>query len=101
MTEIIVQVVIGLFIIAIGVLNTRGHISMLHSYHRKRVKEEDALPFGKKVGTGTIIIGATIIIAAISDLFFSDITTIILFVGLVPGISIIIYGMFKYNKGIF
>ena len=30
MTEFIVQVVIGFFIIVVGVLNTKGHISLLH-----------------------------------------------------------------------
>ena len=101
MTEFILQVVIGLFIIVVGVLNTKGHISLLHSYHRKRVKEEDVLPFGKKIGLGTIIVGCTVIIAGISELFFSGITNIILVVGFVPGFSVMVYALLKYNKGIF
>ena len=101
MTEFIVQVVIGFFIIVVGALNTKGHISLLHSYHRKRVKEEDVLPFGKKIGLGTIIVGCTVIVAGISELFFSDITNIILVVGFVPGFSVMVYALLKYNKGIF
>ena len=31
------------------------------SHHRHRVSEEDKIPFGKKVGLGTIICGAAII----------------------------------------
>lgn len=101
MTEAIVQVAIGVFLIVIGVLNTKGHISMLHSYHRKRVKEEDILPFGKMVGAGSIIMGLTIILAGITDLLSLNIANIILIVGFVPGIILIVYAMMKYNKGIF
>ena len=61
MEELIIQIIIGLVLIVIGIFNTKGNISLLHSYHRKRIKEEDIKPFGKKVGIGTIIIGITII----------------------------------------
>ena len=101
MTEAIVQIAIGVFLIVVGILNTKGHISMLHSYHRKRVKEDDVLPFGKKIGSGSIIIGLTIIAAGISDLLSLNIANIILIVGFTPGIILIVYAMMKYNKGIF
>ena len=101
MTDLIMQVAIGLVIIVVGVLNAKGHISLLHSYHRKRVKEEDVLPFGKTIGFGTIIVGFTVIVAGISELFFSGITNIILVVGFVPGFIVIVYALLKYNKGIF
>lgn len=48
MGEFIIQIIIGLIIIIIGILNMKGNISLLHSYHRKRVKKEDIIPFGKK-----------------------------------------------------
>ena len=101
MTDLIMQVAIGLVIIVVGVLNAKGHISLLHSYHRKRVKEEDVLPFGKTIGFGTIIVGCTVIVAGISELFFSGITNIILVFGFVPGFIVIVYALLKYNKGIF
>ena len=41
MGEFIIQIIIGLIIIIIGTLNMKGNISLLHSYHRKRVKKED------------------------------------------------------------
>ena len=44
MTEFIVQAVVGVVIIVIGILNIKGNITMLHSYHRKKVKEEDIIP---------------------------------------------------------
>ena len=48
MGEFIIQIIIGLIIIIIGILNMKGNISLLHSYHRKRVKKEDIIPFEKK-----------------------------------------------------
>ena len=65
MEEFIIQIIIGLVLIIIGIFNMQGNISLLHSYHRKRVKKEDIIPFGKKVGIGNIVIGITIIIAGV------------------------------------
>ena len=56
MGEFIIQIVIGLALIVVGIFNMKGNISLLHSYHRKRVKEEDVLPFGKRIGIGSVII---------------------------------------------
>ena len=107
--ENIAPAIIGLICIVIGIFNRKGNISMLHSYHRKRVSEENRLPFGKMVGTGTIIIGASVIAMSIFSFVakasqqnvYSVIGTVILIAGLVIGIGITFYAMFKYNKGIF
>ena len=101
MTEFIVQAVVGVVIIVIGILNIKGNITMLHSYHRKRVKDEDVIPFGRTIGLGSIIVGCTIVVAGISALFFNNITNIILIVGFIPGLIIMFYALLKYNKGIF
>ena len=55
MEEFMIQIIIGLVLIIIGILNMKGKISLLHSYHRKRVKKEYIIPFGKNVGIGSII----------------------------------------------
>ena len=101
MTEFIVQAILGLVIVVIGILNITGNITMLHSYHRKRVKEEDIIPFGRTIGLGSIIVGCTIVAAGISELFFNDLTNAILIVGFISGFIIIFYALLKYNKGIF
>lgn len=101
MTEFIVQAVVGVVIIVIGILNIKGNITMLHSYHRKKVKEEDIIPFGKTIGLGTIIVGCTILAAGISELFLNNITNAILIVGFIQGFIIMFYALLKYNKGIF
>ena len=102
MRELIIQIIIGLVFIVIGIFNTKGNISLLHSYHRKRIKEEDIKPFGKKVGIGTIIIGITIILAGLfAFLSYANISKVVLIIGLITGCIIIFYALFKYNKGIF
>ena len=105
MTGHITPILIGIMIIIIGISNMKGNISLLHSYHHKRVKKEDEKAFGKMVGRGTIIIGCTTIIAGVVDFLLSQtfqyITNIILLVGFISGFIIIFYALFKYNKGIF
>ena len=49
--------ILGLFISALGIINIMGNISTIHSYNRRKVKEEDVPKYGKVVGTGTLIIG--------------------------------------------
>ena len=109
MKEIIVVGVIGSLLILIGIANTKGNISLLHSYHRKRVSEENRLPFGKLVGIGNIIIGAGLIVSGVLyavELYakikgFQLASFIVLIAGLVLGLGISFYAMIKYNKGIF
>ena len=109
MPEFIITTLLGVVCIVLGVLNMKGNISTVHWYHRKRVSEENRIPFGKLVGLGTIIIGVALIIFAVftliatltSNSLFTTIGGIELIVGIVVGIVISFYAMFKYNKGIF
>lgn len=108
METIIVPGILGLMITVIGIVNMTGNISTLHWYHRSHVKEEDRLPFGRMIGKGTIIIGLTLIInacfeyaAARSGNSLGTIGGIILTAGLALGSVLIIWALFKYNKGIF
>ena len=109
MLEYVVSLMVGILCIFLGSLNMKGNISLLHSYHRKRVLEKDRIPFGRKVGIGTIIIGISIILFSILSFiaYFIDIGIFMMIgnicfcFGFVVGISISFYAMFKYNKGIF
>ena len=102
MGEFIIQIIIGLVLIVIGIFNIKGNISSLHYYHRKRVKKEDVIPFGKRVGIGSVIIGITIILAGCLTLLnYTYISNVILMLGLVIGCILIFYAMIKYNKGLF
>ena len=101
--------IIGILCIILGCSHRKGNLSLLHSYHRHRVSEEDRIPFGKLVGLGVIIVGATMIAVggfyAASDVLANRlwfvVGNIVMIAGLVVGIGITFYAMFKYNKGIF
>lgn len=63
----IALLILGIFISVIGIVNMTGNISTIHSYNRRKVKEEDVPKYGRAVGTGTLIIGVSLI-AAFSQL---------------------------------
>ena len=107
--ENIITAIIGVVCIVIGIINRKGNISTLHSYHRNRVSEKDRLPFGKMVGLGMIIIGVSMIIMGalsfmatiLKNNVYMTLGSAALIVGLVIGLGITFYAMIKYNKGIF
>ena len=39
--ENIVLLILGVFISVMGIVNIKGNISTIHSYNRRKVKEED------------------------------------------------------------
>ena len=99
--EHITLLVVGLLICFIGITNMRGNIKTIHSYNRRKVREEDIPKYGKAVGMGTLIIGLFMIAAFIVSLFTdSDVTGYVMIPGFVIGLGIILYGQFRYNKGI-
>lgn len=109
MSAVIVPVVLGIFISILGFSNMKGNISSVHWYHRTRVTEENRLPFGRMIGLGTIIIGASIVIFACLTFaaqqtqieLFTIIGSVIVIIGIVIGLALSLYAMLKYNKGIF
>ena len=58
--ENIMLLILGVFISVMGIVNIKGNISTIHSYNRRKVKEEDIPKYGKAVGTGTLIIGISL-----------------------------------------
>lgn len=109
MESSIVTLLVGIVCIVLGISNMRGNISSLHSYHRHRVSEEDRIPFGKKVGFGTIIIGIGIsVFSGLSAVTFYTENNVFILVGsaimiisIAVGLAISFRAMIKYNKGIF
>ena len=109
MKEFLGTGILGLVCIFLGLQNRKGNLSTLHSYHRKRVKEEDVLPYGKQVGLGTILCGAGLIVyGALSALWQSlqlqwlfTLRSVALIGSIVIGMAINVRAMIKYNKGIF
>ena len=109
MISFITTAALGLLVCVFGIINMTGNISSLHSYHRKRVTEEDRKPFGKLVGLGTLLIGIAMIVFGVLFLMFEKtqldfyiiIGTVLLIAGIIAGMVISFYAMVKYNKGIF
>ena len=93
--------ILGLVISVIGIMNISGNISTIHSYNRKKVKEEDIPKYGKTVGTGTLIIGVSLVIAFITTFWSEVIKDYIFIPAIIIGMAFILYGQIKYNKGLF
>ena len=95
-------IILGFFIIILGLINISGNISTIHWYNRSKITEENRKEYGKAVGIGTIIIGISIILSfGLSIVFENEFFKIIIIPGCIIGLIFILYGQFKYNKGIF
>ena len=102
-------ILLGIFLCVLGRFNMKGDISSVHRYHRARLTVEDKAPFGRLVGSGTLIIGlSTIALGCLSFLaeitqieIFTVIGSVIVVIGILIGLAMCLYAMFKYNKGIF
>ena len=97
----IALLILGIFISVIGIVNMTGNISTIHSYNRRKVKEEDVPKYGRAVGRGTLIIGVSLIAAFVTTFWSETAMSFIVIPALVIGLGFILYAQFKYNKGIF
>ena len=97
----IVLLILGVFISLLGIVNIMGNISTIHSYNRRNVKEEDVPKYGRAIGTGTLIIGVSLIAAFVTTFWSEEAMSFIVIPALVIGLGFILYAQFKYNKGIF
>ena len=96
----IALLILGVFISFLGIVNIMGNISTIHSFNRRRVKE-DVPKYGRAVGTGTLIIGVSLIAAFVTTFWSEKAMSFIVIPALVIGLGFILYAQFKYNKGIF
>lgn len=109
MFDIILPMILGVFMIVIGILNMNGDVRSLHKYHRHRVAPEDIKAYGKLVGIGTLTCGGGLVAFGIFELiaellsaaFLTLVGSALLIVSVVIGLIIMFFAMFKYNKGIF
>ena len=97
----IAMLILGLFVSALGIVNIMGNISTIHSYNRRKVREEDVPKYGKAVGTGTLIIGTSFVVGFAVSFISELLMAIIILPAVIVGLGFILYGQFKYNHGIF
>ena len=97
----ILLLVFGICLSVLGIINIKGNISTIHSYNRRNVKEEDIPKYGKAVGTGTLVIGASLILSYLVTFWNQAAIDYIVLPAMVVGLAFILYGQFKYNHGIF
>ena len=109
MSDVIVPALVGFVLVLIGISNMKGNISTLHWYHRRRVSEEERLPFGRMTGLGSIIVGIGVMLGSglnfaalqTGNGVFETLASVVVGVALVIGLGLSFYAMIKYNKGIF
>ena len=99
--DYIAMLILGVFISALGIVNIMGNISTIHAYNRRKVREEDVPKYGKVVGTGTLIIGTSIVVGFAVSFISELLMAIIILPAVIVGLGFILYGQFKYNHGIF
>ncbi|MEI3266864.1 hypothetical protein [Frisingicoccus sp.] len=97
----IMMLILGLCISVIGIVNIKGNISTIHSYNRRRIKEEDIPKYGKVVGAGTLIMGLSLVLGFIVSFWNEEIKGFIIAPAIIVGLGLMLYGQIKYNKGIF
>ena len=92
----------GILLIAIGILNLKGHIGTIHRYHRRRVSPEDAPAYGRAMGAGTLVVGGSIATAAVFRMIF-DLEALDYFTlaGVIIGLVLMLFAQIRYNRGIF
>lgn len=108
MGDVIGPVILGIIISILGISNMKGNISSLHWYHRQRVSPDDVMPFGKRVGLGTLIIGIAIIVFGLFSLItylteievYTIIGAALLIPAVIVGLGLSLYAIIKYNKGL-
>lgn len=93
---------LGAIIAVLGIFNMSGNIASIHWYNRRKVTKENQKAYCLVVGLGTPVIGLGLIIAGIMQALVSaEASSVLMVIGLVIGLVLILYGQFKYNRGIF
>ena len=97
----VLLLILGICLSTLGIVNIRGNISTIHSCNRRNVKEEDIPEYGRTVGTGTLVIGFSLILSYLITVWNKAAIDYIVLPAMVIGLAFILYGQIKYNHGIF
>jgi len=100
--EYILLLILGVCTSIMGIVNFNGNINTIHWYNRTKITKENSKKYGKAMGIGTIIIGVSIIITSILQMFNNNENIwYITIVGIAIGLIFMTYAQIKYNKGLF
>lgn len=102
MGKYIAFVALGVLLLVLGIANCKGDLSSIHWYNRRKVSDADAPEYGKWIGAGTIVCGGALLITALLEILLQPpLVEIVILVGFAIGLALMLYGQFKYNKGLF
>ena len=98
--EYILLLVLGAALIVTGIINIKGNISTVHRHNRRRVSQADAPRYGRAMGLGTLIMGASMAATAVLQMIFdAEPIFYLLAAGVAAGLAVMVYAQFKYNTG--
>lgn len=102
--EFIGLLTVSVLLVITGFVISKGHISLLHSYHYKNVVDREV--YCKAIGKTTMLMGIPLFISSFTVLFpaipFVEITGhAVTLIGLVIGCVFIFKYQYKYNGGLF
>ena len=89
--------ILGIFISTLGIVNMKGNISTIHSYNRRKVKEEDVPKYGRAVGTGTLVIGVSLVLSYLITFWNEAAIDYIVLPAMIVGLAFILYGPVSYT----
>ena len=102
MVKWIAFLLLGVLLSILGITNIRGNISSIHWYNRRKVAACDVPKYGKCMGAGTLMFGGSLIVSALLEAVFQTaVWDNIVLLGCAAGLAVMLYGQFRYNKGIF
>ncbi len=100
MEKYIIFALMGILCLVIGIFNCLGNISTIKRKNRRNVAPADVPAYGRLVGIGTIIMGASMLAAMILELILKTaLAEILILPGFLVGAVIITVAQFRYNKG--
>ena len=104
LNEFIIAVTVSVFLVASGFAISKGHISLLHSYHYKNVVDRDG--YCKAMGKTMMLMGIPTFVSSFTALFptihlIEVLGNAVLFSGLLVGCAFLFKIQYKYNGGLF
>ena len=100
--EVLELLGLGTIMVILGVFNMCGNIASIHWYNRRKVTRENQKAYCFLVGLGTLIVGASLIVAGIVQALVDiALSATVMVGGILVGLVLIVYAQIKYNRGLF